>query len=117
MGYYLIKQTNTTLTTETGVGYQDERLGGKSDSFATVRLAEHFEHKFDGHARVWQTAELLPQLNLLDNFLVNFEVGLETPITRTLSLTTCLDDNYANRPASGYQKNDLKIVSGLTYKF
>jgi putative salt-induced outer membrane protein len=117
VGYYLIKQTNTSLTVETGVGYQNEHLGGDYNSFATLRLAERFEHKFDGHARLWQNVELLPQADRLENYGVNFEIGLETPIIRTLSLKTCFDDTYASQPAAGRQKNDAKIVAGIAYKF
>jgi putative salt-induced outer membrane protein len=118
VGYYLIKNTNiTTLATEAGTGYQDEHLGGDYNSFATLRLAERFEHKFDGHARLWQSLELLPQADEVENFLVNFEIGVDTPITRSLSLKTCFDDNYANHPADSLQKNDMKLVSGLSYKF
>jgi putative salt-induced outer membrane protein len=118
VGYYLIKNTNiTTLATEAGAGYQNEHLGGVYNSFATLRLAENFEHKIDDHARLWQNVELLPQADEVENFLVNFEIGLDTPITKSLSLNTCFDDNYANHPADHLQKNDMKVVSGLTYKF
>ena len=62
IGYYLIKQTNTTLAAEAGGGYQYERLGGDYHSFAIARLAEQFEHKFNDRARIWQSAEFLPKL-------------------------------------------------------
>ena len=117
VGYYLIKDADTTLAMEAGAGYQDEHLGGVYNSFATLRLAERFERKFDDHARVWQSLELLPEADEVENFLVNFEIGVETPITKSLSLKTCFDDNYANHPADSLQKNDMKLVSGLSYKF
>jgi len=116
-GYYLIKGTNTTLAVEAGAGYQDEHLGGKYNSFATMRLAERFEHKFQNHARFWQTAELIPQVDKLDNYVVNFEIGIEAPIAKSLSLKTYLDDSYQKQPAAGRQKNDVKLVSAVSYKF
>ena len=116
-GYYLIKQTNTTLAAEAGVGYQYEHLGGSYNSFATLRLAERFEHKFNDRARVWQSVELIPQVDEFDNYVLNFEVGIETTITKSFSLKICLDDSYQNQPAANRQKNDVKIVSGISYKF
>ena len=128
-GYYLIKNTNTTLSAEAGGGVQFQRIGDtimvgtntvgsyKNETFATVRFAEKFEHKFNSHARLWQSVEFLPQVDEFDNYLVNFEVGIETTLTKTISLKTFVVDNFASQPASNRQKNDFRLVSGLSYKF
>lgn len=117
LGYYLLKNTNTFLATEAGAGMECQHLGGNYDSFGTVRLAERFEHKFNGRARLWQTAEILPQVDQLDNYVVNFEIGMEAAISKTFSLKTSLDDTYQKQPAANRQKNDIKIISGISYKF
>ena len=117
VGYYLIKETNTLLAAEAGAGFEAQRLGGKDENFATVRLAERFEHKFNQHARLWQSVEIMPQVDRFDNYVVNFEIGIETAITKSFSLKTYLVDTYANRPAVGRQKNDMKIVAAVAYKF
>lgn len=128
-GYYLVKNTNTTLSVEAGAGAEFQRIGEttlvgtnsvgsyKSESFATVRFAEKFEHKLNDRARLWQNMEILPQADEFDNYLVNFELGVETGLTKSVSLKTFMVDNFATQPASGRQKNDFKLVSGLTYKF
>jgi len=116
-GYYFLKETNTTLAGEIGGNFEAQKLDGQYQTFATVRLAERFEHKFNDHARVWQNFEIFPQVDKLDNYVINFEVGIETTITKTISLKTCLDDSYANRPAPDHLKNDMKIVAGVAYKF
>ena len=52
-----------------------------------------------------------------DNFLVNAEVGVETPLTKYFSLQTYVQDNYANDPAPGLAwNNDVKLVSALAVK-
>ncbi len=118
VGYYLLKETNTTLALETGPAVIIERLGGRDDSYATWRVAERFEHKFASlNTRVWQKLEILPQLNQLDNYLVNAEVGLEAGITKKTSLQAVLQDTYANQPAPGRKANDLKLISGVKYRF
>ncbi len=116
-GYYLIKTTNTTLAIEGGVGFEAQRLGGENQNFATLRLADRFEHKFGDRARLWQSCEILPQVDNMENFVVNLEIGLETAITKSFSQKTYLVDTYANRPAAGRVRNDIKIVAGLAYKF
>lgn len=117
VGYYLIKDTNTFLAVEAGAGFETEHLGGKSDSFATLRLAERFEHKLNNHARVWESLEVLPQVDQFDNYVANFEIGLEAALTKSFALKTYLDDTYQNRPAAGKLKNDVKIVAAVSYKF
>jgi putative salt-induced outer membrane protein len=116
-GYYLIKGTNTTLAAEVGAGYQYEHLGDDYNSFMTARAAERFEHKFNDRARLWQTAEYLPQVDKLENYFFNFEIGIETAITKSFSMKTYLDYNYASQPADDRLKNDIKLVSGVSYKF
>jgi putative salt-induced outer membrane protein YdiY len=117
-GYYFLKETNTTLAGELGPGAVLERVGEVDNSYASMRVAERFEHKFGASgARVWQTAEYLPQVDKWSDYLFNFELGAEAPIARNLSLSACLDDNYNSEPASGRVRNDVKLVSGITYKF
>ena len=117
VGCYFLKETNTTLAGEAGPGLIFQRLGNVDTTYATLRLAERFEHKLDNGARVWEKAEFLPQVNKFENFLVNAEIGAEAALTKTLSLRVTLQDNYINQPAPGRKANDVKLISGLVYKF
>ena len=82
-----------------------------------MRLGERFEHKFNDRARVWESVEFLPQVDKFDNYLVNFEIGVEAALTKSFSLKTFLDDNYQNQPALGKLKNDAKLIAAIAYKF
>lgn len=129
LGYYLVKNTNTTLSVESGAGIEFQRIGQKTtvgtntvnsydnEYFATARFAEKFEHKVNDHLRIWQSVELLPQVDEFDNYTLRFELGLETGFTKTMSLKTFVVDNFASQPADGRQKNDFRMVSALSYKF
>jgi putative salt-induced outer membrane protein YdiY len=117
-GYYFLKETNTTFAGEFGASYVDQRLGDVDDNYVTLRLAENFEYKFKRFgARFWENVEVLPQVNKFDNYLVNAEVGIESALSQTISLKTYLVDNFNNEPAAGRQKNDVKLISGISYKF
>ncbi|HEY1787263.1 MAG TPA: DUF481 domain-containing protein [Verrucomicrobiae bacterium] len=117
IGYYFIKNKSTTLSSEAGPSFEAEKLDDQTHNYPTARIAENLEHKIDDHAKVWENIEFLPPLTFPDAFLINAEVGVETPLTKKLSLQTYLQDNYANVPAAGYKPNDLKLVSGLVLKF
>ena len=66
---------------------------------------------------LWESVEYLPQVDKFDNYVINFQIGVEAALSKSFSLKTYLDDSYNNRPSSGKQKNDAKIVAALGYKF
>jgi putative salt-induced outer membrane protein len=116
-GYYFIKDKQTTLSTEAGPAMEVEQLSDEYHNYPSARVAENFSHKIDDHARVWENVEVIPPLTVPNAFLVNAQVGVETPLTHKLSLQAYVQDNFANMPAPGYKNNDLKLVSGLVFKF
>jgi putative salt-induced outer membrane protein YdiY len=117
IGYYAIKTTNTLLGLEFGPGYIDTRQDDESESYAILRFGERYEYKFTKTARVWQTVEIMPQVNEFANYLVNFELGAESSLTKTISLRAVLQDYYNNIPAPGREANDIRLVTGVSYKF
>ena len=117
IGYYVIKKKETTLAVEAGPGVVFERVGGTDDTYMTVRIAERFEHKFGDRARIWQLLEFLPQVDEFENHIINAEIGVEASLTKKTLLSVVLQDTYDSQPAPGRKHNDLKLVSGITYKF
>jgi putative salt-induced outer membrane protein YdiY len=116
-GYYFIKDKITTFSSELGPALQYERLDDEYHTYPSVRLAQNYERKIDDHARVWENVEFIPPVTYPDAFLVNATVGVETPLTHSLSLQTYVQDNFANAPAPGFKNNDLKLISGVVFKF
>jgi putative salt-induced outer membrane protein YdiY len=117
LGYFLVQQTNLSFAVEAGPSLVSERQGEEDQTYAAVRLAERFEYKLNATARIWHTAELIPQVDQTDNFIINAEVGIETAIAKDLALQVYVQDNYVNLPASTYKHNDVRLVSGISYKF
>ncbi len=116
-GYYFIKKERMLLSAEGGPSFVFEDVGGKTASYMSGRLAEKFEYKLTDRARIWQKAEYLPQLDDLANYLLNFEIGVETDISKAFKLQVYVVDNYDNEPAAGRKKNDVKLVAAIAYKF
>ena len=61
--------------------------------------------------------EILPQVNNFDNYAANIEFGVDSAITKQLSLQVTFDDSYVNQPAYGRKGNDVKLVGGIAWKF
>lgn len=118
-GYYFIKQKGTDLSAEVGPGAVIEKLGGVEQKYWTLRVGEKFHHEISDRARVWESAEYLPQVDQWKNYIINAEVGIEADLTadKRLALRATLDDTYNNEPAAGRQKNDAKLVTSIAYKF
>ena len=89
----------------------------EADDYIGLRLGERFEYKFIGGSKVWENVEYIPKIDDFGNFLVNAEVGVSAPINKGLSVSLVLQDTYKSVPAAGKEKNDLKLIAGLSYNF
>ncbi len=119
VGYYLIKNDRMTLAAEAGPSLIYEHLEGQhSHGYWAARFAERFEYKLTATTRLWESLEYLPQVDEWDkNYLLNFEAGIETAITKKWSLRVVFQDQYASEPAPGRKQNDMRLLAGTAYKF
>jgi putative salt-induced outer membrane protein YdiY len=118
-GYYFIKNKTADLSAELGPGYLAEELGDAQTSYATFRFGEKFHCKLSDRSRLWQTVELLPQVDDFNNYIVNAEIGIEADLSQNkrFSLRSFLQDTYNNVPAVGRERNDAKLVTAIACKF
>jgi len=117
-GYYFIKQTNTFLFGEFGPAFVTEKFFGEDrHDYVSLRFAERGEYKFQGGAKIWEGVEWLPKIQDFQNYLVNAEIGISAPIAKALSISLIIQDTYKSVPAQGKEKNDLKLIAGVTYTF
>lgn len=122
LGYYLLKEglndnKRFNLSVEVGPGFVTERVGGQTDDYATIYVAEKFGWKLSERSRLWQLADFTPQIDDLDNNVVNFEIGVASKMTENIELRAVLSDTYRSRPAAGRVHNDLKLVMAVGYTF
>ncbi|HSU54793.1 MAG TPA: DUF481 domain-containing protein [Candidatus Dormibacteraeota bacterium] len=118
VGYYLLKHTNSFLSAEIGPSFIDEKfMGQDSHAYWGFRAAERGEYNFKSGAKIWESVEYIPQVDDLENYLVNAEAGVAAPITKALDARLVLQDTYKNQPAPHKLKNDLKLIAAIGYKF
>ena len=117
LGYYLIKQEKRNLSFELGPSFVYDKLGSSENSYMALRVGERFETAISERARLWQTLEWLPQVDDFNNYLLKAELGVEADLTKKLSLRVTMQDIYDNEPAAGRKSNDIRLVSGIAYKF
>ncbi len=115
LGYYLIKNDRTTLALEAGAGYSWEDQAGLSRDYWSLRLAERFTHQLNDRTSIWQMVEYLPELEEFGNYILNAEVGISTRLTDRLSINLVGRNRYDSDVPAGIDKNDLSVISSLSY--
>ncbi|MDC0087990.1 DUF481 domain-containing protein [Akkermansiaceae bacterium] len=116
-GHYFVKNDSTYFALETGIGYTVDQVGGISDSYANLYLGDRFEHKFNDKTRVYQTLSIIAPIDDIEDHSIVAEVGLETTLSDKLALKIYVQDKYEAEPAAGLDQNDVKVVTGVSYKF
>lgn len=116
-GYHFVKTLATDVVGEIGPGVITQRRGDEDDTYLTMRLAEHWNQKLSPNSKAWEKVEFLPDMTKFANYIMNAEVGMESAFTKNLSLQVTLDDSFVNEPAAGRGNNDIRLVSGIVYKF
>lgn len=112
-GYYFLKSDALKLSVEAGPSYLVEKVDGVDGDHLVLRLADRLEWQCSDTAKMWQSAEFLPQVDDVDNYLLHAEVGAEAAMTSRVSLRLVLQDRYNSRPADGKKHNDLTLIAGV----
>jgi putative salt-induced outer membrane protein YdiY len=118
-GYYLIKETNTTLSVEAGPSYVWEKYETTGqDNYWGVRFGDRFDHKLTASTKIWEAASYVPKVdNWTEKYVITAEFGIDTAISKAWSLRVVLQDIYDSQPAPGRKNNDIRLVAGTAYKF
>jgi putative salt-induced outer membrane protein YdiY len=118
-GYHIIKNQKMDLSAEVGPSAVFEHLSGEDPkTYAGIRFGERFEYQIVAGTKVWEAVGYIPQIDeWTQNYLVNFEAGIDTAITKAWSLRVVFQDLYASQPAKGKKNNDLRLLAGVAYKF
>eukprot|EP00903_Cladosiphon_okamuranus_P003589 g3587.t1 len=110
-GYKLIKTEETSLALEGGPSYTFESLGGVTDSYASVFVAERFTHRFNERFSFDQALEYTGELADLGNYSVLLTAGLDTKISDRLIWRIAGNYSYENEPAAGREEADASLTS------
>jgi len=117
VGYYLLRQTNMAFALEAGPSFVGQRIGDNDETYAGYRLATRAEYKLNAVTRFWETTEVISQVDDPNNNFFNVEVGVEATLAKNFGLQLSLQDSYSNQAAEGYKNNDVRLISGVSYKF
>lgn len=118
-GYFLVKRINASLLIEAGPSYISQRLDGLDpEGYWSWQVSERAEFKINQRARVWQSLRHSSDIDgLLDRFLLEAEIGIETSISERTNLRLSVQDTYRSEPAPGRERNDLMTIASVGVSF
>lgn len=113
LGRYLHKDDVWDLAVEAGPGYLVEKVADIENDGVTLRFAERYNRAISDTSKIFQSLEYIPEVEDFEDFLLNFNIGIETEIAGGYSVRVALKDRYDNTPAEGFDENDLNLVVGI----
>ena len=116
LSYNFLKDDVNEVRLDAGISPMWERTSGDSEFYTMGRAAEYASHAFANGAKVWESVEFLQAFEDGDKYLVNAEVGVESPLSDRLSLRLVAQDKYNSLPADGNEKNDVKVIAAVRIK-
>ena len=116
-GHYFIKNDTTNFSVEGGPGFTTVSLGGVETNTSHVYVGEKASHKLTDNTNLTQSFSGYASLDDLDRYNMVFNIGVDTAMSESMSLKVFLENKYESTPAAGSTNNDLRLVSGISYKF
>jgi putative salt-induced outer membrane protein len=117
LGRYLVKNDTTQFALEVGPSFTWEEQGGVSDEYFGVSFGQRMSHELSDRLSVWQSANVVLDVDNTDNVIVNAAAGLDVKVGERLTLRTAVENIYDNAPPAGVEENDFRLISGLVWTF
>ncbi len=96
-----------------------EKGDSTSGGYCAVRYAHHllFTPICCEKINFFHNAEILPQVDDWEKFLVKADVGFSAPLAYDWTLDAKIEWEYNSKPANDRLKDDLRYIIGLGYKW
>ena len=119
VGHYLAKRPDDSLqiSIESGSGYLIESQGNESEDFMVLYLGQRFNYWLTDFTRLYQGIAVFYKTEDLNDYQLIGEAGIETFLSDSLSFKAYVQDQYESMPAEGRKRNDIRLVTGLSFKF
>lgn len=119
LGYWFADEEDWKLMFETGIGvtFTDYRDETESETELVLIPRLYLERRLIGQLRLTEELTAYPSLTNSGEYRFENEAALKNPITDKLDLKVSAVNEYNSNPGSGAKKHDMRLTSGLEYKF
>ena len=118
-GYRLFQTDTFEMQVETGIGYNYERFfGGKDNEFGLIPFGAEGTWKLPLGALFLFRTDYLPSLkDWAGDYIIRGEASIALPLTEYLAIKTGIVNTYDNTPAANTDKNEVKTILALQWRF
>lgn len=118
-GYWFFDLIDIKVMAEAGIGLEHTDYRGQTKDRDEVIFTPRafIEKKLFGNAKICQDLLLYPALDDFNQYRLHSETVFTNTITEKLSLRISLIDDYNSNPPKDTKKNDLRLISSLSYSF
>lgn len=119
IGYWFSDSADWKALLEMGIGLEHTDFRDETkDRNETVIIPRAFlEKKVFFNSRISQDITLYPSLSYAGDYRLHSETAFITPVSEKLDLKFSLIDDYNSHPDQYAKKNDMQIISSLSYSF
>jgi putative salt-induced outer membrane protein YdiY len=119
LGYLWLDTPDLKFDTEAGLAYVWEKFDdGDSEGALSARLAYHYKNNIYGDkVAAFHNLEFYPSVEELGDFLLITDVGLRAALTERMFAEYKFEWRYDATPAEDAEKNDLRHVVGVGWRF
>ena len=114
VGTFLADSDKFKFSIETGLAYVIERTDA-NDDYVALRFAERIDYQLSDAVSAWERAEMTPEAQDFGNYLLSYELGIDSAISKTISFGLMMKVDYDSQPVDNTQKTDTVI--GATVSF
>lgn len=118
VGYQLYDLPDFHVNGEAGINYvYEDYTTGDSEEHVAGRLAYHIDKKLNDTVLVFHNLEWLPAFEDPSDYNLTTDAGIRADMTKTMFSEFRVEWKRDSTPAPGADKNDLKYILGIGWKF
>lgn len=119
VGYTILLDSVQQLDAKADVHYERQHYSATSgtadNNLIGSTFGEAYKRTLPGKIQFTQSATYIRSWNNADAWSAIGAFGIALPVYHRFALSTNFLDNYLNNPATGYNKNSLQFITGITY--
>ncbi|MDP8229868.1 MAG: DUF481 domain-containing protein [Candidatus Gorgyraea atricola] len=119
LGYWFHDTDSMKLMMEAAGGYEHtEYRDATEETKETVFISRGFlEKTLFENAKISQDVFFYPVIDDFSDYRLHSETVFTNPVSDKLALNVSVIDDYDSKPAGDTKKNDLRVLTSLTYSF
>ncbi len=119
VGYQWHESPKWNFFTEAGLNWVYEKYenSDESESHFAARFAYHYDRRLSDDVTLFHNLEYLPSVEDLGDFNLNTDMGVRFTLVKNMFGEVKAELRHDATPAPGAEKNDVRYILGLGWKF